>query len=72
MACSSALDEKILYVNDTGGIHVYAFDVQADGRLANRRIFATYAGRTTVEHAGAAGVGGRWADASMTRAGCMR
>ena len=40
-------DEKILYVNDTGGIHVYAFDVQADGRLANRRIFATYAGRTT-------------------------
>ena len=42
-----SFDETILYVNDTGGIHVYAFDVQADGRLANRRIFATYAGRTT-------------------------
>jgi sugar lactone lactonase YvrE len=37
-------DETILYVNDTGGIHVYAFDVQADGRLANRRVFTTYAG----------------------------
>jgi gluconolactonase len=42
-----SFDEKILYVNDTGGIHLYAFDVQPDGRLANRRIFATYAGRTT-------------------------
>jgi gluconolactonase len=39
-------DEKTLYVNDTGGIHAYAFDVLPDGRLANRRIFATYVGRT--------------------------
>jgi gluconolactonase len=38
-------DEKILYVNDTGGIHAYAFDVLADGRLANRRVLATYVGR---------------------------
>ena len=38
-------DEKTLYVNDTGGIHSYAFDVQPDGRLANRRVFATYVGR---------------------------
>jgi gluconolactonase len=38
-------DEKILYVNDTGGINMYAFDVQPDGRLANRRVFATYVGR---------------------------
>ncbi len=38
-------DEKTLYVNDTGGIHAYAFDVLADGRLANRRVFATYVGR---------------------------
>jgi gluconolactonase len=38
-------DEKTLYVNDTRGIHMYAFDVQPDGRLANRRIFATYVGR---------------------------
>ena len=38
-------DEKTLYVNDTGGINIYALDVQADGRLANRRVFATYTGR---------------------------
>ena len=38
-------DEKTLYVNDTAGINIYAFDVQPDGRLANRRVFATYVGR---------------------------
>jgi sugar lactone lactonase YvrE len=38
-------DEKTLYVNDTGGIHSYAFDVLPDGRLSNRRVFATYVGR---------------------------
>ena len=38
-------DEKTLYVNDTQGITLYAFDVQPDGRLANRRVFATYVGR---------------------------
>src|SRR4029077_14212047 len=38
-------DEKMLYVNDTQGINIYAFDVQPDGRLANRRVFAPYTGR---------------------------
>ncbi len=38
-------DEKTLYVNDTAGINIYALDVQPDGRLANRRVFATYVGR---------------------------
>jgi gluconolactonase len=38
-------DERTLYVNDTGGIHTYAFDVRADGQLANRRVFATWTGR---------------------------
>ncbi len=38
-------DEKTLYVNDTRGINIYEFDVQPDGRLANRRVFATYVGR---------------------------
>jgi gluconolactonase len=38
-------DEKTLYVNDTGGINMYAFDVLPDGRLTNRRVFATYVGR---------------------------
>lgn len=46
-------DEKILYVNDTGGIHAYAFDVLPDGRLTNRRVFATYVGRDTTLPAGA-------------------
>lgn len=40
-------DEKTLYVNDTGGIHAYAFDVLPDGRLANRREFVAYVGRDT-------------------------
>lgn len=39
-------DEKALYVNDTNGIQSFAFDVLADGRLTNRRVFATHAGRT--------------------------
>jgi len=38
-------DEKTLYVNDTRGTNIYAFDVQPDGRLANRKVFATYTGR---------------------------
>ena len=40
-------DEKTLYVNDTNGIEAFAFDVLPDGRLSNRRVFATYAGRTS-------------------------
>jgi sugar lactone lactonase YvrE len=40
-----SLDEKTLYVNDTGGINAYAYDVLADGRLANKRVFVTYVGR---------------------------
>ena len=40
-----SLDDKTLYVNDTGGINAYAFDVLPDGRLANKRVFVTYVGR---------------------------
>ena len=40
-------DEKTLYVNDTNGIQAFAFDVLPSGRLSNRRVFATYTGRTT-------------------------
>jgi sugar lactone lactonase YvrE len=39
-------DEKTLYVNDTNGIQAFAFDVAPDGRLRNRRVLATWAGRT--------------------------
>jgi sugar lactone lactonase YvrE len=39
-------DEKSIYVNDTNGPDSFVFDVLPDGRLANRRVFATYQGRT--------------------------
>jgi sugar lactone lactonase YvrE len=39
-------DEKTLYVNDTNGIESFAFEVLPDGRLSNRRVFATHVGRT--------------------------
>lgn len=37
-------DEKILYVANCGGGPVYAFDVQADGLLVNRRVFTHLSG----------------------------
>jgi gluconolactonase len=39
-------DEKTLYVNNTRGEYIVAFDVQPDGRLANQRNFARYEGTT--------------------------
>jgi gluconolactonase len=39
-------DEKILYVNDTNGEYLLAFDVQPDGTLRNRHNFAKYEGVT--------------------------
>ena len=35
-------DEKTLYVNDTRGEYMIAFDIQPDGKLTNRRNFAKY------------------------------
>lgn len=35
-------DEKILYVNDTGGEYLLAFDINADGTVKNKRNFAKY------------------------------
>lgn len=37
---SLSLDEKTLYVDNTEGEYVYAFDVQSDGRVTNKRQFA--------------------------------
>jgi gluconolactonase len=37
-------DERVLYVNDTAGEHLIAFDVQPDGGVRNRRNFAKYLG----------------------------
>ncbi len=39
-------DERTLYLNNTNGEYLLAFDVQADGSLKNRRNFAKYAGVT--------------------------
>lgn len=36
-------DEKTLYVNNTNGEFIVAFDVAADGKVSNRRNFAKYA-----------------------------
>jgi len=35
-------DEKVLYVADMGAGTIYAFDVQPDGLLANRRVFTEF------------------------------
>src|SRR5258706_268751 len=35
-------DEKTLYVNNTNGEYLLAFDIQADGNIRNRRNFAKY------------------------------
>ena len=39
-------DERVLYVNDTEGEYLIAFDVQPDGSLRNRRNFFKYLGVT--------------------------
>ena len=39
-------DEKTLYVNNTNGEYLLAFDIQPDGTLRNRRNFAKYDGVT--------------------------
>jgi gluconolactonase len=39
-------DEKTLYVNNTRGEYMIAFDIQSDGKLTNKRNFAKYEGVT--------------------------
>jgi gluconolactonase len=39
-------DEKTLYVNNTNGEYILAFDIAADGSVTNRRNFAKYANVT--------------------------
>ena len=47
-------DEKTLYVSDSNGIHIIAWDVQPDGLVRNRRDFGTLEGRSTRDN----GLGG--------------
>jgi gluconolactonase len=42
-------DERVLYVNNTRGEYLLAFDIQPDGSLTNRRNFGTYEGVTKTE-----------------------
>jgi gluconolactonase len=42
-----SVDEQTLYVNNTQGRYLIAFDVEPDGTLSNRRDFAEYEGVTT-------------------------
>src|SRR5712691_42409 len=47
-------DEKTLYVGDSNGIHIIAWDIQPNGLVRNRRNFGTLEGRSTRDN----GLGG--------------
>jgi len=47
-------DEKTLYVSDSNGTEVIAWDIQPDGLVRNRRAFGTLTGRSTRDN----GLGG--------------
>jgi gluconolactonase len=51
-------DEKTLYVNNTNGEYLLAFDVQPDGTVKNRRNFAKYDGVTKTATGVASGADG--------------
>jgi gluconolactonase len=51
-------DEKTLYVNNTRGEYMLAFDIQADGKLGNKRNFAQYQGVTKNEKGVTSGADG--------------
>ena len=51
---SLSRDEKILYVSDSNGEHITAWDIQPDGLVRNRRNLGTLTGRSTRDN----GLGG--------------
>jgi gluconolactonase len=51
-------DEKTLYINDTRGEYLLAFDIQPDGTLTNRRNFGKYEGVTKTDAGMASGADG--------------
>src|SRR4030095_5296464 len=53
-------DEKILYVNDSRGEYIVAYDVQPDGSVTNRRNFAKYHQINTSAAGGDVGPGRRY------------
>ena len=56
-------DEKTLYVNNSNGEYLLAFDVQPDGTVGNRRNFARYEGVTREATTVASGADGLAVDA---------
>jgi gluconolactonase len=51
-------DEKTLFVNNTSGEYLLAFDIQPDGTVRNRRNFAKYDGATRNENGVTSGADG--------------
>jgi gluconolactonase len=51
-------DERTLYLNNTRGEYLLAFDVQPDGKLTNRRNFGRYEGVTKTDTGVASGADG--------------
>jgi gluconolactonase len=51
-----SLDERTLYVDDTVGHAVFAFDIRADGRLDHKRVFAQLRDLKPGEDSGADGM----------------
>ena len=51
-----SLDGRILYVGDTVGHDVFAFDIRADGRLERKRVFARLRDIKPGEDSGADGM----------------
>lgn len=58
-----SVDEKTLYVNNTTGEYLLAFDIRPDGTLANQRDFARYEGVTKNDTGFASGADGLAVDA---------
>lgn len=56
-------DEKVLYVADTGGEHILAFDLGADGQIRGPRPFARLEGVKTTENGLSSGADGLAVDA---------
>lgn len=60
-------DEKVLYVANTGGEYVLAYDIHADGSIGQRRNFAKLEGYRTTETGPSSGADGLAIDAE----GCL-
>jgi gluconolactonase len=56
-------DEKTLYVNNTSGEYLLAFDIKSDGTVTNRRNFAKYDKVTTTPQGVSSGADGLAVDA---------